>query len=294
MQKVLLATTKTFLNYNGTIVVANDNKSPKNHLTLSGSIVSQGTKLESTNLSNLVKRNTGRENLQRGKMLPLARGSLHSAARKRQNSSKWLTKLIFVIGGLYLFSLSAITWYNWNLSRDNLESKLPASLPSSPTILSELPETASITKLSMLNSKSENLIEIPIFTTGIQKKQLRKVLGEPNAIQKGYWKNSSAWIYKDLADGSIDLGYLFDLDTDKLRQTEMAIAPSVGLEAIEEILNSLLQGKISEPVTQELEKIYKRQANVYSFRLGNLEGSIERDRNDNIYIGVWEADFHAY
>lgn len=88
------------------------------------------------------------------------------------------------------------------------------------------------------------------------------------------------------------MGYLFDLDTNNLRQIKVAIAPSVDLGTIENILDSLLQGKITPSVTQELEKIYLRQAAEYSFQLGDFEESIERESDNHIYVGVWEADFH--
>ncbi|WP_186375931.1 serine/threonine protein kinase [Hyella patelloides] len=226
--------------------------------------------------------------------------------RKRNNTPKilnWGIMLIIIIGGLYLINRGVSTWQGKENStqEDSFRTKLPESSLSLPSTLSNFPETSSnninqekpsTKKPSLLNSDSSDLLEIPIFTTGTNKKQLRKILGEPNAIQKGYWPNSSAWIYKDLAKGSIDLGYLFDLNTDKLRQTEVAIAPAVGLETIKEILDSLLQGKLTDAVALELQSVYLRQTNTYLFKLENLEGSIERDRDDNIYIGVWEADFH--
>ncbi|MBE9045499.1 hypothetical protein IQ255_13995 [Pleurocapsales cyanobacterium LEGE 10410] len=77
-----------------------------------------------------------------------------------------------------------------------------------------------------------------------------------------------------------------------MRQTEMAIAPAMGLPTIREILNSLLQGNSTPSIERELQKIYEGQADIHTFSVGDLEGSIERDENDNIYLGVWEADFH--
>ncbi|MGF1590224.1 MAG: protein kinase [Pleurocapsa sp.] len=211
--------------------------------------------------------------------------------KNRQSQINWWKTIIYVLGGLYIVGTAIIVWYDWNVSQHSPVAPLPEPSISLPTKLPELAQPA-VEQPSMLNSQSENLIEIPIFATGTPKKQLREVMGEPNAIQKGYWQNSSAWVYKNRANGLIDLGYLFDLDTNNLRQTEVAIAPSVGLGAIEDILASLLQGKITPSITQELEQIYLRQANEYSFQLGDLKGSIERESDDHIYLGVWESDFH--
>ena len=60
----------------------------------------------------------------------------------------------------------------------------------------------------------------------------------------------------------------------------------------EEILDNLLQGNLDPAIKQGLKRVYDRQINVYSFSVGNLEGSIEREKDDNIYIGIWEANFH--
>ena len=203
----------------------------------------------------------------------------------------WWKIIIYILSSLYVLGAAITALYDWNSSQNTFIPQLPEPSTPFPSTLS-YPTEAVSKKPSMLNSQSKDLVEVPIFATGTQKKQLRKVLGGPNAIQKGYWVNSSAWIYKGRSNGLIDMGYLFDLDTNKLRQTELAIAPSVGLGTTTEILGSLLQGNITPSVNQGLKKIYQRQANEYSFRLGGLSGSIERDKDDNIYLGVWESDFH--
>lgn len=214
--------------------------------------------------------------------------------RSSRNNFSWWQIVIYAIGIPCIVGATMIAWYDWSLKQNAPVLQLPEPSTSPPisSTPSSTPPRPVTAKPSMLNARRKNSIEIPIFATGTSKNELRKVLGEPNAIQKGYWANSTAWIYKGQANGSIDLGYLFDLDTDKLRQTEIAIAPSVGLETIEEILDSLLQGKLVSPVNRELQKIYNRQGDKYTFRLEDLEGSIERESDNHIYLGVWEADFH--
>ena len=204
-------------------------------------------------------------------------------------SSLWKT-VVYALSILYLVSMGIIALYDWRLSNNISAIDLPSTSLSSPTVPAT-PEKPVKKKQSILGSQSRS-IAIPILPTGTQKQRLKEVLGQPNAIEKGYWANSTAWIYQDRANGSIDLGYLFDLDTDKLRQTEVAIAPSIGLKTINDILDSLLLGKITSPISQGLEKVYRREVNEYTFSLGNLEGSIEREADNHIYLGVWEADFH--
>ena len=206
----------------------------------------------------------------------------------------WWKTTIYTITGLYILGAGILALYDWYLSR-NVEVRSlpePQALAPDPLSKSSLPDRLPPVSSLMLNSPPDEVIEIPILATGSTKAEVRKTLGEPTAIQKGYWANSTAWIYKKPASDSIDLGYLFDLDTNQLQQTEVAIAPAVGLKTIQDILNSLLQGGSTPLIDRELEKIYNRQATEYAFKLGDLEGSIAREADGQIYLGVWEANFH--
>ena len=211
--------------------------------------------------------------------------------KRQDNKGKnWWQLAIYALSGIYILGAAMFAFYDWNLDR-NLARSLPEPLPeSAPEPLPE--ELTEFVPPLMLNSPPSDRIEIPIFTTGTSKEELRQALGKPNAIQKGYWGNSSAWIYNKQASDSIDLGYLFDSDTSRLRQTEVAISPDVGLATTKDILISLLEGNVNPEIESGLQNIYNRQTNEYTFKLGNLEGSIEREPDDHIYLGVWEADFH--
>ena len=91
----------------------------------------------------------------------------------------------------------------------------------------------------------------------------------------------------------VSLGYLFDVNSDRLRQTEASFYQSVELETISETLNQMLNGNITPEIQQGLARIYQRQSNRYRFTTGNhLKVAIERNERDRIYIGVWEADLH--
>ena len=210
----------------------------------------------------------------------------------RDKGLNWWKIILSSIGSLYILGNAIIFWYDWNLSQNTVVPELSEPSTSLSPVETKLPQEQIDNKASMLNSQSRDLVEIPILPTGTSKQELIDTLGQPNAVQKGYWSNSSALIYKNRANGSIDMGYLFDVNTDKLRQTEVAIAPSVGLGTIQNILNSLLQGNVDLSTNQALKNIYQRQADEYSFEVKNLKGSIEREDDDHIYLGVWESDFH--
>ena len=133
---------------------------------------------------------------------------------------------------------------------------------------------------------------IPIFSPGTLEEQILTVLGEPTWRRKGYWANSIAWLYEDILPDRADMGYLFDTQTKRLRQTEISFAPSVDLETMQNTLNNMLGGHSSSIAREGLKQIYNRQISLQKFQEDNLEGLIQRNNQDRIYIGVWEASFH--
>ncbi|HEY9726142.1 MAG TPA: serine/threonine protein kinase, partial [Chroococcales cyanobacterium] len=109
----------------------------------------------------------------------------------------------------------------------------------------------------------------------------------------GVWGNTRAVLYEDYVPGQVDLGYLFDRTTGRLRQTEASFAPSVDRATISNSLGQMLNNNASSDIQQGLDAVYQRQSKRYKFRSGsNLKGVIERDNEDRIYVGVWEADLH--
>jgi serine/threonine-protein kinase len=131
---------------------------------------------------------------------------------------------------------------------------------------------------------------VPGFPTGTSKDTITAALGKPTKASKGLW-NTRAYLYQ-LEPNRIDLGYLFDPRTGILRQTEVAFAPSVEPEVMQTTLQQMLRGNAPSEVQQGLQNVYQRQKREYSFNLGNLEGIIQRNQKDHIYIGVWDADLH--
>ena len=173
----------------------------------------------------------------------------------------------------------------------NLEPTQPApeAAPESP-VASE-PSPVDVPAPEPIPAASSPSINVPTFTVGTTEAELRQTLGEPDWKRQGYWSNSRAWLYKDLVPNQVDLGYLFDTNTQKLRQTEVSFAQSTDLETIQETLTGLLQGN-STSAQAGLMQIYRREIKQHSFQVGTLEGIIQRHENDRIYIGVWDADFH--
>jgi serine/threonine-protein kinase len=91
------------------------------------------------------------------------------------------------------------------------------------------------------------------------------------------------------------LGYLFDRNSGRLRQTEASFAQSVELKTMSETLEKMLNGNASSDIQQGLQAVYQGKSNRYKFASGRenrLKGVIERNERDRIYIAVWEADLH--
>jgi serine/threonine-protein kinase len=131
---------------------------------------------------------------------------------------------------------------------------------------------------------------VPAFPTGTSQDTVKAALGKPSKNTKGLW-NTRALLYQ-LEPNKIDLGYLFDQKSGVLRQTEVAFAQSVPPEVMQKTLQGMLGGNANSEIKQGLQKVRDRQTRRYSFNVGGLKGVIERNQQDRIYIGVWDADLH--
>ncbi|NEO13899.1 serine/threonine protein kinase [Moorena sp. SIO3E8] len=145
------------------------------------------------------------------------------------------------------------------------------------------------------NTNNPNLAQlnaIPKFPPGTQRRAVEYALGKPTKQSNGMWK-TRAFLYKNVVPNHVDLGYLFDRSSGRLRQTEVTFSQSVDLEIMSQTLNKLLSNNISTDIKQGLKDVYQRESKTYKFSSGNnnsLQGVIQRNDSDRIYIAVWEAD----
>jgi serine/threonine-protein kinase len=132
---------------------------------------------------------------------------------------------------------------------------------------------------------------VPGFPTGTPEAEIKQTLGEPTRTGDGYWQNTRSALY-DLIPGRVTLAYLFDRDTNRVRQTEASFAQSVDPNVMRVALNGMMNGRMSQEVEEGLFEVRDRQSNRYSFAIGQLEGVIERNNRDRIYVAVWDEDLH--
>ncbi len=132
---------------------------------------------------------------------------------------------------------------------------------------------------------------IPGFPVGTAENQVIAALGTPTDTQaKGYWPNTRTALYEILPN-RITLGYIYDRDSGQLVQTEGSFAQSVDDLVVRTALNGMLGGA-DRDIMQGFLHVQQRRTNRFTFKKGSLEGTIERNNRDRIYIGVWDENLH--
>ncbi len=134
-------------------------------------------------------------------------------------------------------------------------------------------------------------VGIPGFQPGIAKSDVFRMLGTPTGTARGYWPNTGA-VYYELIPDQVSLGFLFDRQSERIRQTEASFTPGVDSQTVLLTLNGMLGCKLNQQIQQGLEQVWQRKSQQFSFRLDYLKGVIERQKSGRLYIGIWEADLH--
>lgn len=133
---------------------------------------------------------------------------------------------------------------------------------------------------------------VPGFPPGTSEDKIKDELGEPQSSSpSGYWPNTRSVIY-EVVPNQITLGYIYDRNTAKLRQTEASFAQSVATPTMLSTLDGMMAGQTPRDVRTALTQIKDRQRQEYPFDAGSLKGVIQRNNQDRIYIGVWDRDLH--
>ena len=220
---------------------------------------------------------------------------IKNAPQKKKIPHKILSLLMFVsVGvGVIFFGITSISFkpVSQHSALKLSASKIPEILYPAISLTSPLIPSLSVPS-PIWEESLANSTNIRTFAIGTTQEEIFNFLGEPTWRRQGYWADSIAWSYQDILPDKVDLGYLFDINTNKLRQTEVSFASSVSLAKMQNTLNNMLSGNISSVASEGLEQVYNRQINLQEFRVGDLEGIIQRNEEDRIYIGVWENDFH--
>jgi serine/threonine-protein kinase len=120
---------------------------------------------------------------------------------------------------------------------------------------------------------------------------IQQTFGSPTKVSDGLWENTEAMLYV-VEPNQIDLGFIIDRDTRRLRQTEASFASSVSVEEMQKTLDGMTGGQVSDEVRRQLRRVKEGERDQYRFSNGNWDGIIERNEKNRTYIAVWEADLH--
>ncbi|MDY6805762.1 MAG: serine/threonine-protein kinase [Cyanobacteriota bacterium] len=127
---------------------------------------------------------------------------------------------------------------------------------------------------------------------GTPESEVKGLLGEPTeTVAKGYWPNTRIAIY-DLMPGEITVAYIYDRDSGVVRQTELSVAQSVYDLMVKTALNGMLDYRTTREIERGWQDVHQGRSDRHSFQTGPLEGVIQRQPDDRIYIGVWDEDLH--
>lgn len=139
--------------------------------------------------------------------------------------------------------------------------------------------------------EAPNGIGIPAFQPGIEKKDVLRMLGTPNKTSRGYWPNTRAVSY-ELVPDQVSLGFLFDRQSERIRQTEASFTSQANSQLVVMTLNGMLGCKLTQEIQQGLQQVQQKLSHRYSFSVNSLKGVIEWQKGDRLYIGIWESDLH--
>ncbi|MBD1886441.1 serine/threonine-protein kinase [Microcoleus vaginatus] len=163
--------------------------------------------------------------------------------------------------------------------------------PTEKLVDKELPPDRSPAPSEQPTTSYQKTPTIPGYAVGTPETQILSELGEPTDSQaRGYWPNTRTALYEILPN-RITLGYIYDRDSGELVQTEGSFAQSVDALVVRTALNGMVGGASGE-ILQGLGDVQQRRSNRFTFRKGSLEGMIERNERDRIYIGVWDDNLH--
>ncbi len=209
----------------------------------------------------------------------------------------WCKTGIYWISGACATAMPIVAWYNWQLNQNAFVPALLESENSPPKVI-EASEKLAASITPTTNEPLQNQLDIPSYRQETSSQELQEILGKPDSIQNETDSNNSTWIYKNLYGSSVNIAYLFDLDTKSLQRTKATISDSLNLATADRILANLLQDNITPSISQALEKVYLGQASQYLFRLENLEVTIKREQSKQsaeidekpIYVEIWNLD----
>ena len=162
-----------------------------------------------------------------------------------------------------------------------------------PEVEAEIPEIVIDTKprpKPIPQPESQPRINVPIIKMGTPESQLVRDLGKPTTQRKERSGTGHTLTYRNVGSNRVHLSYRSD-SGGRIRQTDIALSQSVSLGVMQDTLAGMLGGNAPAGVKEKLRRVYNRQSAFSFFKVGNLEGKVQRDGKDRVTISVWESGF---
>jgi hypothetical protein len=131
------------------------------------------------------------------------------------------------------------------------------------------------------------------FPIGASREEVRGRLGQPSfEKERAFWANTTVDRFDDVVPQWLTLSYLYDTGTLRVRQTEATFAGWVGADALLGVIARMAGRSVGNDVRQAVAAVGEQGARRAQFKVGSLEGTIERQDESRIFIAVWEPGTH--
>lgn len=127
------------------------------------------------------------------------------------------------------------------------------------------------------------------YPVGTSEDEIVATLGEPSRVSSGLW-NTRAISY-NLRSQRVNLGYLIDPNTGQVQQTEASFSQAIDPLTMQVTLNGMFGGTAPVEVLDGLIGVQRNELSEYPIDTGNLQGIIQRDAEERVYIGIWDRSF---
>src|SRR4029450_5254669 len=131
------------------------------------------------------------------------------------------------------------------------------------------------------------------FPVGAGRDEVRRRLGQPSLEkERGYWRNTTVDRVDDVIPQWLTLSYLYDTGTLRVRQTEASFGSWAGVDTLSATIARMAGRSVGNDVRRALVAVGEQGDRRAQFKVGSLEGTIERQDESRIFVAVWEPGTH--
>jgi hypothetical protein len=131
------------------------------------------------------------------------------------------------------------------------------------------------------------------FAVGADRADVRRRLGQPSfEMDRGYWANTTIDMFDNVVPGWLALSYLYDTSTLRVRQAEATVPPWAGVDYLSAVIARMAGRSVGSSVQRAVVAVGEQGARQADFKVGSIEGTIERQGEARIYVAVWEPGTH--